>query len=65
VRGSRCSPLVVGPHASDDDVGEQSLVRAASFFAGLVLGAFADQVVLGGLVAARLVTCMVCSTRLT
>jgi hypothetical protein len=46
--------LVVGPHAPDDDVGEQPLVGAAGFSDGLVLGALAAQVVLGRLVAARL-----------
>jgi hypothetical protein len=45
---------VVGPHAADDDVGQVSLVGAAGFPLGLVLGALAVDVVAGRWMAADL-----------
>jgi hypothetical protein len=45
---------VVGPHATDDDVGEVPLVGAAGLPLGLVLGAFLGDVVAGRRVAADL-----------
>jgi hypothetical protein len=50
----RVSSGVVGPHAADDDVGEVPLVSAAGLPLGLVLGAFAVDVVASGWIAADL-----------
>ena len=60
--GRRCKGLcsscvssgVVSPHAADDNVGQVPFVGAAGLSLGLVLGAFAVDVVASGRIAADL-----------